>query len=112
MPTFRHKDAWAEERTAPTTASEPEPAAPQRAVMSAPQRTVMPTPERKPADVPEREVLIVASKLKDYIQKKSGMSTSAAVMDILSDKVRQHADQAIKNAQNAGRKTVLDRDFT
>jgi histone H3/H4 len=57
------------------------------------------------------EVLVVASKLKNYIRSKSGMNTSASVMDAVSDRVRQMCDQAIENAQNDKRKTVKDRDF-
>lgn len=57
------------------------------------------------------EVLIVASKLKNYIRSKSGMNTSAAVIDVLSNKVRSLADQAIEAAKREGRKTVMDRDF-
>ncbi len=57
------------------------------------------------------EVLIVASKLKAYIRGKSGMNTSAAVMDALSNKVRMLCDQAIENAKRENRKTVMDRDF-
>lgn len=57
------------------------------------------------------EVLVVASKLKTYIREKSGMNTSAAVLDALSAKVRALCDQAIDNAKREGRKTVMDRDF-
>jgi histone H3/H4 len=57
------------------------------------------------------EVLVVASKIKAYIRTKSGMNTSAAVMDVLSSKVRAMADQAVENAKREGRKTVMDRDF-
>ncbi len=57
------------------------------------------------------ESLIVASKLKNYIRSKSGMNTSGAVIDALSAKVRQLCDQAIENAKQEGRKTVMDRDF-
>jgi histone H3/H4 len=59
----------------------------------------------------EKEVLIVASKLKNYIRAKSGMNTSAAVVDVLSDKVRELCDQAVEAAKRDGRKTVMDRDF-
>lgn len=59
----------------------------------------------------EKEVLIVASKLKNYIRNKSGMNTSAAVIDVLSDKVRDLCDQAVEAAKRDGRKTVMDRDF-
>ena len=57
------------------------------------------------------EILIVASKLKNYIRAQSGMNTSAAVIDVLSNKVRQLCDQAIEAAKRDGRKTVMDRDF-
>lgn len=57
------------------------------------------------------EVLVVASKLKNYIRNKSGMNTSAAVMEALTKRVRELCDQAIENAKRDGRKTVMDRDF-
>lgn len=57
------------------------------------------------------EVLVVASKLKNYIRNKSGMNTSAAVMEALSRRVRELCDHAIENAKRDGRKTVMDRDF-
>ena len=57
------------------------------------------------------EVLVVASKLKNYIRAKSGMNTSATVMEALSGKIRGLCDQAIENAKQDGRKTVMDRDF-
>jgi histone H3/H4 len=57
------------------------------------------------------EILVVASKLKNYIRAKSGMNTSGAVIDVLSGKIRQLCDQAIENAKRDGRKTVMDRDF-
>jgi len=57
------------------------------------------------------EVLVVASKLKNYIRGKSGMNTSSAVMEALSNRIRQMCDQAIDRAKSEGRKTVMDRDF-
>jgi hypothetical protein len=59
----------------------------------------------------KKDVLVVASKVKAYIKEKSTMNTSAAVMDILTGKVREICDQAIAKAQAEGRKTVMDRDF-
>ncbi len=58
-----------------------------------------------------KEVLIVASKLKNYIRGASGMNTSSAVIDVLSDRIRDLCNQAIENAKREGRKTVMDRDF-
>ncbi|MBK9072981.1 MAG: hypothetical protein IPL79_18570 [Myxococcales bacterium] len=59
----------------------------------------------------ERDVLIVVSKLKKYVRDRSGMNTSDAVVDKLSDHVRAICDIAIRNAGRDGRKTVLDRDL-
>ena len=99
VPTFRHKDAWAEEKTAPAEGAAP----------TLPEK---PQPSEKPSGGPasEDDILIVASKLKAYIKAKSGMSTSANAMEKLSDKVRAMSDKAIHRAELAGRKTVMDRD--
>ena len=58
-----------------------------------------------------REILIVASKLKQYVKARSDLSTSDAVMRRLSDLVRRLCDDAIVRAREEGRKTLLDRDF-
>ena len=57
------------------------------------------------------EVLVVASKVKNYIKDKGEMKTSANVLQVLSDRIRSMCDQAVETARNDGRKTVLDRDF-
>jgi histone H3/H4 len=57
------------------------------------------------------EVLIVVSKLKNYIRDKSGMNTSGNVATVLSERVRALCDAAIEKAKTEGRKTVMDRDF-
>ena len=58
-----------------------------------------------------KEILVVASKVKNYIRSASGMNTSASVLETLSEKVRALCDQAIENARRDGRKTVKDRDI-
>lgn len=55
-------------------------------------------------------VLVVTSKVKAYI-KEAGLSTSATAIDAISSKVKELCDQAIENAKNDKRKTVMDRDF-
>jgi histone H3/H4 len=60
---------------------------------------------------PRGEILVIASRLKDYVRSKSAMNTSDAVLDVLSDKLRALCDDAIKRAREAGRSTVLERDF-
>ena len=57
------------------------------------------------------EVLIVVSKLKNYIKTTADMNTSGNLAPALSNIVRQLCERAIQNAQNDGRKTVMDRDF-
>jgi histone H3/H4 len=59
----------------------------------------------------DREVLVVVSKLKKYIKDASGMNTAGNVAPRLSDIIRGLCDQAVQNARNDGRKTVMDRDF-
>lgn len=57
------------------------------------------------------ELLVVASKVKQYVREKSdGMNTSATFLDALTTQIRQLCDQAIACAKADGRKTVKDRD--
>jgi histone H3/H4 len=56
-------------------------------------------------------VLIVASRLKDYVRARSGYNTSDRLLEPLSDIVRRIVDQAIESARREGRMTVLDRDL-
>ena len=58
----------------------------------------------------DRDVLIVVSKMKKYIKDRSGMNTSDAVAEDLSEHVRAICDDAIRAAAADGRKTVLERD--
>ncbi|MBW2245526.1 MAG: hypothetical protein JRH01_26505 [Deltaproteobacteria bacterium] len=128
LSTMNHRESWAEEQCSPTAAKwkqeqaaaqAPKPAAkprePRRRV--APAQTPAPTTSSAaPAqaahsdDVP-REILIVASRLKDYIRARSGMNTSERALAPLSDLVREICDRAIETARRNERKTVLDRDI-
>lgn len=58
------------------------------------------------------DVLVVVSKLKNFIRAQSGMNTSGNVANALSAIIRDLCTKAIENAKNDGRKTVMDRDFT
>lgn len=58
------------------------------------------------------QVLVVASKVKAFIKEKSGMNTSASVIDALTKIVENECNKAIENAQKDKRKTVMDRDFS
>ena len=60
----------------------------------------------------EKDVLVVVSKLKNYIRAEAGMNTSGNVAATLSDVIRRLCDEAIEKAKQDGRKTVMDRDFS
>lgn len=110
LPGARHKDAAAMESHSPSGAASDR--SPARKIISSsgggPSQTNFGGGKAAPI---QREVLIVASRLKDYIAARSEMNTSSGVMDVLSDHVRVLADRAIDVARSEGRKTVLDRDF-
>lgn len=104
LPSARHKDAAAMENIAPASGGI-SPGGGKRTIIA----STMSTPARR-SNIP-RDVLIIASRLKDYIQARGDMNTSGQVMDVLSDYLRIVCDRAIDNARSEGRKTVLDRDF-
>lgn len=106
LPGAKHRDAGAIEKTAPSIIISQNPTPSQNTTAGTTSSTAAPSNSSIPHDI-----LIVASKLKDYIRAKSDMNTSASIMDILSDIVRKECDKAIQSARNEGRKTVLDRDF-
>lgn len=58
------------------------------------------------------DILVVASKVKKFIREKSGLSTSAEILQGLSQKVEQLCLEAIEKAKADGRKTVKGRDLS
>jgi histone H3/H4 len=128
----RHRDAWADEKRAPSKeawdkelAANPEaappPAAPKPVAQqgSAPVRRVVGDASPSTAAAvegniqladAEREILIVVSKMKKYIKDRSGFNCSDAVAEVLSEHVRAICDESIRAAARDERKTVLDRD--
>jgi hypothetical protein len=123
----RHRESWALERRAPSQAEWQREQAAEKAspattgaptppsVTASPSerspRRVLPPPARREPDPLERDVLIVISKLKNYVRARSGFNTSDRVVEPLSDAVRGLCERAIEKARAEGRKTVLDRDF-
>ena len=108
-PIMNHKSSWAEEEHSPSK----EQALKENSNERSAKRIIVSS--SKPAtssggDYPI-DILIVASKLKNYVKEKHDMNTSANVMDKLSDLVRTLADNAVENARRDGRKTLMDRDF-
>ncbi len=105
-PVMNHKSSWAEENRAPAKEDISEPSAtPRRILVSSPSSLSRANSEQ------ENEILIVASKLKQYIKDKHDMNTAANVMEILSKHVRRLTDIATEKARSEGRKTLMDRDF-
>ena len=98
VPIMNHREASCLERKAPTQAE-----------MEA-QSSRETSAKRSGSKQAEGEILVVVSKIKDYIREQSGMNTSAGVMEVLSDRVRELSDVAIGNAKEDGRQTVMGRD--
>ncbi len=106
VPIMNHQSAWAEENRAPSkTLSPADQPQPVRRIVNSPSAS---SSKSSPMDT---EILIVASKLKQYVKDKHDLSTSANVMDALSREVRRITDRAAEKAMAEGRKTLMDRDF-
>jgi hypothetical protein len=106
VPVMNHKNAWAEENRSPAKST----------MEAAPVRRIVVSQPSTPASVTgtssmEKEILIVASKLKQYVKDKHDLNTSASVMDALSAHVRWMTDKAAEKAKADGRKTLMDKDF-
>lgn len=106
-PIFRHKDAWALEKRAP---SEPEASPDSPSRLNTARLAPSSTKNTQSLGTP-KDILIVGSKLKDYVRARGDLNTSQNVLDRLSDMVRILCDQAIERAHNDNRKTLMDRDF-
>jgi len=113
LPTANHREAWAVERTAPSQLEPdpPAPAVPGSGGAQPRRRLVRPPSTQAPLRGSDDEVLIIASRLKDYVRTRSGFNTSDRVLEPLSELVRRACDRAIERARREGRKTVLDRDL-
>lgn len=115
LPGARHRSAGAVEKTAPkvlSIAAE----APKRIIVQSSTAangpaasSVVQTQHKKSAM--ENEVLVVVSKMKQYIKDVSDMNTSEDVNQVISHMIRAQLDRAIEHARREGRKTVMARDF-
>jgi hypothetical protein len=112
VPLMNHKNAWAEEEVAPVKSEvlvSPIEQPVRRIVVSPSGRP--PSQEQPTGKADETEILIVASKLKQYVKDKYDLNTSGNVMVALSREVRRLTDRAVEKARAEGRKTLMDRDF-
>lgn len=108
-PVMNHKNSWAEENRSPKKENyqaEEDSNAPRRILV-----TNRPSESSTIGSASEEDILIVASKLKQYVKDKYDMNTSANVMEALSHVVRRQTDRAVARAKSEGRKTLMDRDF-
>ena len=114
VPGARHRDAAAVEKKSPNPSEFAKTQDPSN-VGSGQRRIIASTStiqnSTAVAKKDESEILVVVSKVKAYIKSQADMNVSDEIMDILSHRIRYFCDQAIKNAQSDGRKTVLDRDM-
>ncbi|HSD10357.1 MAG TPA: hypothetical protein VLF14_05215 [Candidatus Binatia bacterium] len=120
VPVMRHREAWAEEKRSPTQSQweREHPPVEEETEASTLVDPATPPPSRpEPSSAPlnetdlPRDILIVVSKLKAYVRARSGMNTSDAVMEVLSDRLRTLCDEGMRHAAAAGRKTLMERDF-
>ncbi len=105
LPGAKHRDAGAIEKKSPMSASAD--AAPKRIIISG----SAPASAKAAPSSMSHEVLVVVSKMKQYIRDISDMNTSEDVNQILSDRIRLECEKAIEVARADGRKTVMARDF-
>jgi hypothetical protein len=103
LPGANHRESWAVEKKAPSAASAEADSGPRRRVV---RPSAAAPKERKP-----EEILIVASRLKEFVRQTSGYNTSDRVLEPLSEILRRICREAIENARRDGRMTVLDRDI-
>ncbi len=64
-----------------------------------------------PEQLNDLDTLVVVSKIKTFIRTQADMNTSADAIDAISKKVAEETIKAIARAKEAGRKTVMARDF-
>jgi histone H3/H4 len=64
----------------------------------------------KERDDRPRDIVMIVSKVKQYVKERSGMNTSDSIATVLSAHMRRLSREAIRKAAMDDRKTVLDRD--
>jgi hypothetical protein len=107
IPGARHKSAGAIEETAPKQMpTEDSPSRGRRIIPK--QKLTAPSNKQKAKG---GEILVIASRFKEFVNEQSEFNTSASVMNALSDHLRHVAMQAIDNARADGRRTVMEQDL-
>ncbi len=113
LPGAKHRNAGAIEKRSPTQSQYQAPAT--DVTVAAPKRIMVQASGVQPVASAKSsmsfEILVVVSKMKQFIKDVSDMNTAEDVNQILSDKVRYECEKAILQARADGRKTVMARDF-
>ncbi len=117
LPGAKHRNAGAVEKKSPTlqqyrATGSAEVLEPKRIIISTPVTSVGQNSQAtKAKSLMSHEILVVVSKMKQYIKDISEMNTAEDVNQVLSDKIRSECETAISRARADGRKTVMARDF-
>ena len=109
LPGAKHRDAGAIEKLSPSSAHiHAEAAGPKRIIISGSAPSAAAGGKKSSMS---NEVLVVVSKMKQYIRDISEFNTAEDVNQALSEIIRAECDKAIGKARADGRKTVMARDF-
>ncbi len=108
---MNHKSAGADEYTSPSKEKWA-----QEQMNSPKVRVVRPQSSQEKitstsSDMSSDEVLVVVSKLKAFVKEAFDLNTSADVIPVLSDVLRNECQKASQSAHRDGRKTLMARDF-
>lgn len=106
----RHRDAGAEEAKSPGKAAWTLEHAEERKRLAAANAPAAQVTLKKVTGAASLDILVVASRFKEYIAQRAQMATAERVLGFLSDHLRQVCDEAIAAAAKDGRRTVMDRD--
>lgn len=109
-----HRSACAEENVAPSKEEHEQSLIAQENApeeRAAERKRIIPTSSSTTASPLNVDTLVVVSKVKNLIKEQSGFNTSQCAIDELTQIVVRECLRATENAQNAGRKTVMGRDF-
>ncbi len=124
LPGARHRDAGAIEKLSPSAeawaaeqgagSSATNEGGSGRRIIVRPQNTshTATAPRASAISSMENEILVVASKVRQYVKDRADMNTSQEVYETLSEYLRKILDQMMNNARTDGRKTIMSRDFT
>ncbi len=108
---MNHKSGWCEDRVSPKSDANDIQSTPVKRIIVSNAKPQESSLGQMKSSENDSEILIVASKLKQYIKDKHDLNTSADVMEALSSIVRRLTDQAVIKAKSDNRKTLMKRDF-